>query len=123
MEKFKERLIAYAREQHNMGQTRFEDYCGINHGTISSIKIKGPSADIIIKISSACPDLNLNWLFRGDEGGAMLLGEDTNTKDVMPLAIHGNGSGVITNDKELMSKFLSIIEEKDRQIARLIEKL
>lgn len=73
MEGFKQRLILFARESYNMGQTRFEDYCGLSHGTISSIKVKGPSADIIMKISSKCPELNLNWLFRGI--GEMTIGE------------------------------------------------
>lgn len=72
MEEFKRRLMDFARTQYNMGQSLFEDHCGVNRGLINSIKVKGPSAEIIMKISRACPELNLNWLFRGDEGGSML---------------------------------------------------
>lgn len=70
MQDFKNRLVEFARVTYNFGQTRFEDYCGINHGVINSIKIKGPSAEIITKIALKCPELNLNWLFRGE--GEML---------------------------------------------------
>lgn len=70
MQDFKNRLVEFARVTYNFGQTRFEDYCGINHGVINSIKIKGPSAEIITKIAVKCPELNLNWLFRGE--GEML---------------------------------------------------
>lgn len=41
MEKFKQRLIDFARARYDMGQTRFEDYCGLAHGTISAIKAAG----------------------------------------------------------------------------------
>ena len=66
MNEFKERLEKYAKMTHGMGQTRFEDYCGIAHGTISAIKSNGPSASVITRIAVKCPDLNLNWLFTGD---------------------------------------------------------
>lgn len=74
MENLKQRLVDFARDRYNMGQTRFEDYCGIHHGTISAIKSSGPTASIITKIAVACPELNLNWLFRGD--GQMVIGEN-----------------------------------------------
>lgn len=66
MEEFKQRLIDYARSVYDMGQTRFEDKCGLAHGTIAAIKASGPSASVIMRIAAACPELNLNWLFRGD---------------------------------------------------------
>lgn len=72
MQAFKERLETYARTRHGMGQTRFEDYCGLAHGTISAIKANGPSASVVTRIAVRCPDLNMNWLFRGD--GEMLNG-------------------------------------------------
>lgn len=70
MEEFKQRLMQFARNQYDMGQTKFEDYCGINRGTISDIKVNGPSALNLQRIAVKCPELNLNWLFRGD--GQML---------------------------------------------------
>ena len=72
MEDFKKRLLEFARARYDMGQSKFEDYCELNRGTISAIKVHGPTASIIMKISIRCPELNLNWLFRGDAGGHML---------------------------------------------------
>lgn len=66
MEEFKKRLETYAKMTHGMGQTRFEDFCGIAHGTISAIKSNGPSASVLKRIAVKCPDLNLNWLFTGE---------------------------------------------------------
>lgn len=73
MEAMKQRLTHYARTQHNMGQTRFEDFCEINRGTINAIKKNGPTASVLQKISSTCPELNLHWLITGY--GEMLNGK------------------------------------------------
>ena len=70
MEEFKQRLMQFARNQYDMGQSKFEDYCGINRGTISDIKVNGPSALNLQRIAVKCPELNMNWLFRGE--GQML---------------------------------------------------
>lgn len=70
MEEFKTRLVIYARTAHDMGHTRFEDYCGLSHGTISAIKASGPSASTLERILVKCPDLNARWLITGD--GEML---------------------------------------------------
>lgn len=86
-----------------MGQTRFEDYCGLSHGTISSIKVKGPSADIIMKISSKCPELNLNWLFRGD--GEMVIGQkpaSENEHRFVMNDIHDNDNVILTYMHDVM---------------------
>lgn len=70
MEDFKTRLGAYAREVHNMGQTRFEEFCGMTRGIINKIGPKGMSADLLRKILLKCPDLNARWLITGE--GEML---------------------------------------------------
>ena len=75
MEAVKQRLTQFARSQYDMGQTRFEDYCEINRGTINSIKKQGPSALVLQKISIKCPELNLDWLLTGR--GVMLKGEES----------------------------------------------
>lgn len=73
MQDFKKRLVEFARTRYDMGQTRFEEMCGIHPGTISAIKANGPTAAIVTKISSTCPELNLNWLFSGS--GEMINGK------------------------------------------------
>jgi len=75
MKEFKERLELFIKRQYCLGQTRFEDYCGLAHGTISAIKSNGPSASVVTRIAVKCPELNLNWLFRGD-GEMVIGGED-----------------------------------------------
>ena len=65
-EDFKTRLCSYARNVHDMGQNRFEEYCGISRGTISAIPDNGGiSSKTLAKIATACPDLDLRWLLTG----------------------------------------------------------
>jgi len=63
---FKARLVEFARKQYGMGMTRFEEFTGINSGTINKIR-DGISTTTLTKIAAACPELNIRWL----------LGEDT----------------------------------------------
>lgn len=107
MEEFKRRLLLFIKERYDFGQNKFEDYCDLNHGTISSIKVKGPSAEIVAKISNKCPELNLNWLFRGEAGGTMLnyMGSETvECPHKTPMRIndvHDNQVVFVGNWKEL----------------------
>lgn len=47
-----------------MGMTRFEEYTGINPGTINKIR-DGISTTTLAKIAESCPELNLRWLLLG----------------------------------------------------------
>lgn len=115
MEKFKQRLIDFARARYDMGQTRFEDYCGLAHGTISAIKAAGPSASAITKITSACPDLDLNWLFTGL--GKMLKTSDQPkpTAHSLPLipAEAFAGPGLPSYEDERIEDFYTVTEFKN----------
>ena len=115
MEKFKQRLIDFARARYDMGQTRFEDYCGLAHGTISAIKAAGPSASAITKITSACPDLDLNWLFTGL--GKMLKTSDQPkpTAHSLPLipAEAFAGPGLPSYEDERIEDFYTVSEFKN----------
>lgn len=70
MDEFKNRLLQFL-ESLGLSQRAFEESCGITQGTIPSIKVKGPSVDVLMKISNTYPDLNLNWLIAGR--GPMLI--------------------------------------------------
>lgn len=115
MEKFKQRLIDFARARYDMGQTRFEDYCGLAHGTISAIKAAGPSASAVTKISAACPDLDLNWLFTGL--GKMLKTSDQPkpTAHSLPLipAEAFAGPGLPSYEDERIEDFYTVSEFKN----------
>lgn len=115
MEKFKQRLIDFARSRYDMGQTRFEDYCGLAHGTISAIKAAGPSASAVTKISTACPDLDLNWLFTGL--GKMLKTPDqpkptTHSLPLIPAEAFA-GPGLPSYEDERIEDFYTVSEFKN----------
>ena len=118
MEEFKKRLLEFIKTRYGIGQNKFEEYCGLNHGTISSIKVKGPSAEIVAKISNKCPELNLNWLFRGEAGGPMLnpTGEDIIEQPIDKASlkindVHDNQVVMIGNWEELSNIMESVISK------------
>lgn len=115
MDGFKARLVKFFSEHLGMTQNSFEDSCGITHGTISSIKVKGPSVDVLAKISSTYPQLNLNWLVSG--GGKMLNGESTPSPSShsLPLipAEAFAGPGLPNYEDERIEDFYTVSEFKE----------
>lgn len=106
MKEFKQRLITFIETHCKLSRRRFEERCGLANGTISSIKVKGPSVEIVSKISQMYPELNLNWLFKGESGGTMILeSESNNSKLVLPHSTPVNVQSVqavfITNWKDI----------------------
>lgn len=76
MSDLKSRLVEFARAQYDMGQNKFEEYCGISRGIINAIKDTGISTTTLTKIIVKCPELNVRWLLLGEEqGGPMLMGD------------------------------------------------
>lgn len=73
----KQRLIKYL-ETKKIGRNKFEAMAGISLGYITHLK-NSPGAAQLVKILTAAPDLNRDWLLTGD--GSML-----NTSDVTPMA-------------------------------------
>lgn len=115
MKEFKERLELFAKTQYNMGQTRFEDYCGLAHGTISAIKANGPSASIVTRVSVKCPELNLNWLFRGS--GEMIIGESENKADspAIEVSVVKTAGSVIISDAKSLEAMIQLAVSKALQ--------
>lgn len=108
MEEFKQRLLLYVE---NLGKSvrAFEQECGLNNGTIASIKVKGPGVEVVSKISYAHPDLNLNWLFRGE--GKMLNPEPSDSKAALlppAVEVHKIETVNIGNWSELVELIKSI---------------
>ena len=111
MEEFKKRLLYFIKTRYGIGQNKFEENCGLNHGTISSIKVKGPSAEIVAKISNRCPELNLNWLFRGEAGGSMLNTQEDKTVAIKPQNdVHDNHQVIIANWSDLRDILKEVIK-------------
>ena len=82
MEGFKNRLKMFVESYLGMSKRAFEIECNLSIGTLSSIKVKGPTVEVVMKISSVHPELNLNWLISGR--GEMILGEEEMKECVMP---------------------------------------
>ena len=89
MEEFKARLLKFSMEYLGLSQSAFEEACGIGHGTITSIKVKGPSVDVLARISSTYPELDLNWLVTG-RGEMLLTKTDTPSPSSFQNDIHHN---------------------------------
>ena len=107
MEDFKNRLLEFVERQYGVSQREFEKKCGLGQGTISSIKVKGPSVDALLKISHACPELNMNWLIAG--AGDMLIQAPVQT-------IQGNGNHHNTNGSD--EKYVTHLETEVEQLRR-----
>ena len=110
MDDFKKRLLEFIEYQYGFSVRKFEEMCGVTNGTVGSIKIKGPSTEVLYKISDKCPDLNLNWLITGK--GNMLLSPSGQTNNGNNCHNFQNNNG----DAELWRK---LCEEKDKRIAEL----
>lgn len=88
--------------------TRFEEYTGINSGTINKIR-DGISTTTLAKIAEACPELNIRWLLLGK-------GEMTQTTQTEPRAtltqptveIHSAQTVNIGNWSELIELIKSV---------------
>lgn len=108
--KFKARLLKFALDFAGLGTTAFEDKCGLSHGAIGTIKVKGPSVEVLAKISSAFPELNLHWLITGV--GPMFLPKGE--KNLVPQNdIHDNAT-VNINYVELKDVIVEAIKEATR---------
>ena len=111
MDEFKQRLLDYIKKRYgDMSQRGFEEMCGISQGTIASIRVKGPSVDVLMKISNTCPDLNMNWLIVGR--GEMIV------QDTPPAPrqndIHHNQQVVIANWDDLKDIITEVIKTQTK---------
>lgn len=132
MSDFKSRLVEFARTQYDMGQNKFEEYCGISRGIINAIKDTGISTTTLTKIIVKCPELNVRWLLLGEEqGGPMLMGDcvisapnksnDERKEETATNIIHASNSSIngdihVAAVKELKD----VIEDLRQDKARLV---
>lgn len=114
MDGFKARIVKFFSEHLGITQNAFEDSCGITHGTISSIKVKGPSVDVLAKISSSYPQLDLNWLVSG--GGHMLKDDapkpSAHALPLIPMEAFA-GPGLPNYEDEKIEDFYTVSEFKN----------
>lgn len=99
-------------------QKEFADQIGVGSAVVSNWKKRGvDSVTTLCTIFDAYPNLNPAFLF--DDNAPI---EKQQAGPIGPFA-GNNGSQVSNNDSAVVNRFLSIIEEKDRQIAQLLEML
>ena len=116
MEEFKNRLLAFIEHHCKVSIRAFEEYCGLTNGTVSSVKKKGPGADIVQKISYAYPELDLNWLFTGI--GPMVKGDkDTRRENetclpLIPIEAFA-GHGLPVYEDQRIEEYYTISEFRD----------
>ena len=100
MNDFTDRMFVFMN-YCGLSQNEFEIKCGVAHTNLREKK-QGPTAVYIMKIITAFPDLNLNWLFRGEDGGPMLL-SSANTENTYSININNWG--------ELVNQLKDIIKQ------------
>lgn len=99
-------------------QKQFADRLGVAAAVVSNWKQRGiDSVTTLGKIFEAFPNLNPAFFF--DDNAPI------EKQPAVSASFSNNGSQatVNNNDSAVVNRFLSIIEEKDRQIAQLIAKL
>lgn len=72
METFADRLLMFIKDL-GLSQNEFEKKCNLTHTDIRAKK-QGPTAAYLMKISTAYPNLNMNWLISG--AGSIYSGQE-----------------------------------------------
>ena len=95
----KERIVQFLKIK-KIGQNKFENICGLSNGYVSNLK-SSPSVSVLQKILNGFPDLNPDWLMKGEGSMFIPINEikkDVNAEEGIPLiptnAIGGYISGV-----------------------------
>lgn len=105
----KQRLIEYL-EYKDIGRNRFEEMAGISLGYITKLK-KSPGSEILVRILTAAPDLNKDWLLTGE--GEMLKQEEVHlSSEGIPyyehLLVTAGENGALTTDGETPTGFINL---------------
>ena len=109
MEEFKNRLLQFIDEYCGLSVRAFEAKCGITNGTVESIKVKGPGADVVQKVALTYPELNLNWLFC--ERGEMVVENFPRSVATVPTAGPLIQNVFVTNFADLKGIMVEAIKE------------
>lgn len=72
----RDRFIQYI-EYKRLSKRAFQSSIGVSNSYIQNIS-NGIGADVLNRITKVYPDLNTEWLLKGEEGGEMLNAEDAN---------------------------------------------
>ena len=123
----KDRFIAFLKYL-KIGQTKFEENCGINRGTINNIK-DGVSSPNLSKIINAYPELNLDWLITGNGEMIKKITVDVNNENspnsMIMSGVVGDGQrqtkGVSDETvRDLANGYQNVIRTYQEQTDRLV---
>lgn len=84
----------------------FEKNCGLANGTIAKVG-NNTRRSTLDRISSAYPDLNINWLLTGE--GEMLKSQTR--------VINSNNTNSTINESSTIAKLIEMLDAKDKQLA------
>ena len=92
MDDFKQRIYQFVQDYAQCSVREFERRCNLSNGQLASIGSQGPSAMILSKMADSYPELDMNWLFRGE--GSMLVSKAVETKPIPSVKhdIHQNST-------------------------------
>lgn len=116
----KERLQAFARSK-GLSDRAFEITCGLSNGFMNKAS-ENTRRSSLDRVSAAFADLNVDWVLTGE--GSMLRADGA--ASTQHLQQNGCNSPYVVQrynaaDAQTVSRLFDIIEEKDRQIARLLD--
>lgn len=106
-----------------LGRNKFETLLGLSNGYISS-KSSAISSDVIEKIAFAYPNLNLEWLLRGE--GDMIKPQHEQTVEPQPALISAEGdtpeaSVLYQIYNDTIKKMQELVEENTKLKAQVTE--
>ncbi len=105
----KERIISFLKFK-GIGQTKFEQLCGLSRGYVTNLK-NAPKTDKVLKILNTFPELDKVWLLTGE--GSMLRGNGE------PKATEGEDAALreeVVMLRERVRNLQKLIDEKERTI-------
>ncbi|MDR1973720.1 MAG: hypothetical protein LBQ31_03490 [Bacteroidales bacterium] len=114
----KDRLIEFL-EYLRLGQNAFEKKVGIANGYIAHLK-KSIGSDILNRIQDAYPELNMDWLLKGEGEMLNVRVNSSVANGRNSIAVAGQGNTVNMPVSDLIKEYQEIIVKKDEQIDRLI---
>ena len=113
MGSFADRLLMFIKDL-GMSQNEFEKKCKLTHTDIRAKK-QGPTAAYLMKICTAYPNLNMNWLISGVGNRYLSSGENTqpsgNTLPLIPIEAFA-GPGMPTYEDERIEDYYTVTDFK-----------
>jgi transcriptional regulator with XRE-family HTH domain len=102
--------ITELRNSKHMNQKEFSEFVGCPRSSLSEIESgkRSPNVEFIIEISTKFPDINLNWLLKGE--GEMLKGNTQNP--IFDMEVIKTAELITELNKDQRQEIFAVISEK-----------